>query len=492
MRLFTLLLIGCVSVQATAADINVPADQATIQAAINVAVSGVDEVVVAPGNYPELINLLGKAITVRSSGGPDVTTIDGTGLGGSVISCITGEVNDTIIQGFTITGGIGTVSGTNLVGGGLFVDGAGPMVIDCTFTSMTTALGGAAYFADNFAFAFESVLLDCRFLNNTATKIGSGGGAMINVVAKVKLYNCLFRGNTGDLGGAIIASTGMVTATNCVFYENTALSAGSVVHNLGTIGFRSCILWNNLPAGSPITFLNSAGLLYNDIQFVSGSGTGTINVDPKFVDPANGDFHLQTISPCINAGEPTLSAPIVFDLDGDDRVQQCRVDIGIDETPLFLNDCNGNGIADSCDLFDATSFDCNFNLIPDECETDCNGNGIDDACDLANGTSPDFNNNGIPDECEPDCNNNGFPDFIDIAFGFSLDVNLNGIPDECECPADIDVSGLVNVTDLLALLAAWGPNPGHPADFTGPGDVPDGQVTVTDLLALLAAWGACP
>ena len=51
----------------------------------------------------------------------------------------------------------------------------------------------------------------------------------------------------------------------------------------------------------------------------------------------------------------------------------------------------------------------------------------------------------------------------------------------------------VNVTDLLALLAAWGPNPGHPADFTSPGNgPPDGQVTVTDLLALLAAWGACP
>ncbi len=30
------------------------------------------------------------------------------------------------------------------------------------------------------------------------------------------------------------------------------------------------------------------------------------------------------------------------------------------------------------------------------------------------------------------------------------------------------------------------------ADITGPGDVPDGNVNVTDLLALLAAWGACP
>ena len=36
-------------------------------------------------------------------------------------------------------------------------------------------------------------------------------------------------------------------------------------------------------------------------------------------------------------------------------------------------------------------------------------------------------------------------------------------------------------------LAAWGDNPGHPADFTG-----DGTVGVEDFLALLANWGACP
>ena len=42
------------------------------------------------------------------------------------------------------------------------------------------------------------------------------------------------------------------------------------------------------------------------------------------------------------------------------------------------------------------------------------------------------------------------------------------------------------VADLLMLLAAWGPNPGHPADFDG-----DGMVGFSDLLALLAAWGPC-
>ena len=52
MRWFTLLLVGCVSVRASAADINVPADHSTIQAAIVAANTG-DVVIVAPGTYPE-------------------------------------------------------------------------------------------------------------------------------------------------------------------------------------------------------------------------------------------------------------------------------------------------------------------------------------------------------------------------------------------------------------------------------------------------------
>jgi len=55
------------------------------------------------------------------------------------------------------------------------------------------------------------------------------------------------------------------------------------------------------------------------------------------------------------------------------------------------------------------------------------------------------------------------------------------------CSADISGDTFINVTDLLALLAAWGPNPGHAADINC-----DGNVNVTDLLALLAAWGVCP
>ncbi len=55
------------------------------------------------------------------------------------------------------------------------------------------------------------------------------------------------------------------------------------------------------------------------------------------------------------------------------------------------------------------------------------------------------------------------------------------------CPWDLDGGGDVGINDFLSLLAAWGPNPGHPADFDG-----DGAVGITDFLDLLANWGPCP
>jgi hypothetical protein len=69
------------------------------------------------------------------------------------------------------------------------------------------------------------------------------------------------------------------------------------------------------------------------------------------------------------------------------------------------------------------------------------------------------------------------------------DSNGNGTADDCEptCPADLNADGIVGITDLLALLGAWGPGPGDPADLDG-----DGIVGITDLLALLSTWGACP
>ncbi len=58
------------------------------------------------------------------------------------------------------------------------------------------------------------------------------------------------------------------------------------------------------------------------------------------------------------------------------------------------------------------------------------------------------------------------------------------------CAADIYKDGIVDVLDLMVVLAKWG-TADLAADITGPYGVPDGVVDVQDLLAVLSAWGPC-
>jgi hypothetical protein len=66
-------------------------------------------------------------------------------------------------------------------------------------------------------------------------------------------------------------------------------------------------------------------------------------------------------------------------------------------------------------------------------------------------------------------------------FGDVEDYTLIIVEGQAE-PADINGDGVVDVQDLLIVLADWGGTSG-PADING-----DGVVDVQDLLLLLAAW----
>ena len=106
---------------------------------------------------------------------------------------------------------------------------------------------------------------------------------------------------------------------------------------------------------------------------------------------------------------------------------------------IGITDCNNNGIDDLVDIANQTSFDCDQNSVPDECQPDCDGDGWIDACD----NDPDVDGDGIPDNCEPDCNANSLPDDFEIEQGIAQDCNGNGIPDECDLMNDplVDCDG---------------------------------------------------
>ena len=109
--------------------IRVPVDKATIQAAILSASNG-DTVLVSPGLYRERIDFSGKAITVKSLSGPDVTAIDG-GQTGPVVSFVQREGANSVLQGFTVQNGGGAFNGQG-EGGGITVEGASPPLVGIT------------------------------------------------------------------------------------------------------------------------------------------------------------------------------------------------------------------------------------------------------------------------------------------------------------------------------------------------------------------------
>ena len=127
----------------------------SIQTAIDNAVD-TDEIVVAPGTYFETIDFVGKAITLRSSDGPEVTTIDAQQMG-SVVTCDSGEGPDTVLEGFTITGGNASQ------GGGMRNFQSSPTVTNCTFSGNVATIQGGGMHNSN---SSSPTVTNCTFSRN--------------------------------------------------------------------------------------------------------------------------------------------------------------------------------------------------------------------------------------------------------------------------------------------------------------------------------------
>jgi hypothetical protein len=156
--ILTIGLILLLSAGATAGTIQVPDDYATIQAGIDAATNG-DTVLVAENTYYENIDFKGKAITVASHFlvDGDTTHINNTIINGSqpsdpdkgsVVSFVSGEDTTSVIYGFTITGGTGTLySSTERVGGGIYCKNSSARIahnkiVNNSFTHNQSCFGG--------------------------------------------------------------------------------------------------------------------------------------------------------------------------------------------------------------------------------------------------------------------------------------------------------------------------------------------------------------
>jgi predicted outer membrane repeat protein len=224
-------------------------------------------------------------------------------------------------------------------GGAIFLKYSNASFEHCTFYHNMAigdddGMGGAVYginlnnttfrnckFIDNYAFgsggavrlsaADNTVFENCVFLNNHC-KYG-GGAISFGGVSNTLLLRCLFAGNyTEYSSGGAIHTIGPVENVlvfqHCTLTENSAISGdgGAVELTYTNASFVNCIVWDNPGAYSDGIYLDmdgSAEINYSDLSMPDGAtGSNNINLNPVFVNAGEGDYRLQSGSPCIDAG----------------------------------------------------------------------------------------------------------------------------------------------------------------------------------------------
>lgn len=274
-KMTLLILLGIVFGTVQAATIHVPANYSTIQAGIDASVNG-DIVLVAPGTYVENIRFNGKAITLKSAQGPEVTVIDGGSPAdpdfGSAILLMDGETFSSSVQGFTISQGTGTKFGSsslNKYGGGICCYDTSPYILDNIITGNTADYGGGIYSSKTQTLIYgnrieynldagagggfygTATIQNCHIEGNTAYSGGglgmrsagnvtnnyftknscerTGGAMFINMTFGLNINNNYFYDNSAERGAAIGCSdNGNATVKNNVFRENRSTLAGGV------------------------------------------------------------------------------------------------------------------------------------------------------------------------------------------------------------------------------------------------------------------------
>ncbi|MFH1370678.1 MAG: peptidylprolyl isomerase [Planctomycetota bacterium] len=265
----------------------------TIQKAIDT-INEPGHVVPAPATYTGAGNVdldfKGKAITVRAIEPRDANTVTKT-----VIDCqgsstgqhrafyfYSNEDADSVVKGLTIT------NGYQALGGAIFCQNSSPTIQNCNIINNTASVYGGGIYCYN----SDAVISNCTFSDNTA--LSRGGAIHCNYYSGVTVGNSILWNNTAALGHEIALASSSLPSTITVSYSNIDGGKAEVYADAGCSA-----VW----------------------------GPGNLDIDPRFVDAANGDYHLQSrqgqwedangwkqgarTSPCIETGNP--GSGIVFE-----------------------------------------------------------------------------------------------------------------------------------------------------------------------------------
>jgi hypothetical protein len=533
-------LLACLP--AAADTLRVPEDHPTIQAAIDAATDG-DDVLVAPGVYTERIDLLGKAITVHSVDGADATTIDGGGAG-TVVTCVNGEGRDTVLDGFTITGGAAeegagllavdagpTVTACHFIanvamwdGGGIRCERGDPVITDCRFTSNGSFNGAGLSFrhgnavVERCVFRFNVTtgwysaglhaagsgridITDCRFSDNLMEFHDSYGAGIAVGTDVATITGCTFERNRARHGGAVSAFTDVLTVTDCVFEDNVGVAGGAMDLDSGVVAVAGCTFRRN----------RHIGVLTGDVELTLADCRFEENVGGALTQFGHGyPYEVSSVvaERCVFERNTAWCGSAV------DRVPFRNRMMLLDCTFIGNESVESGAICDTSDAYPLRLIRCTFignHATRDEGGAVTSlGPGIEvEDCVFRANSAADTGGAVFTWQGSSTITRCTFEDNVATAgggvFGYSpttvvvSDSTFCGnVPDDADgdwtdgggnvfcCPGDVDGSGAVDAGDLVLLLAAWGACQGCAEDVTG-----DGVVDTADLVTLLGAWGDC-
>jgi uncharacterized repeat protein (TIGR01451 family) len=341
------------------------------------------------------------SLSQRDLNDPDNETIlSGVGVPAHYVVTASGLDQNTILDGFTITGAssyIGAVRiekanltvkncliiGNDIVGSyGIYANESGFTVAGCTIQD-NTSRGIYADFNNN------NTLPETRIENSIIRNNGTAGIFLYRVNSPVVIANSRIHNNSSlgiDIeksflppvvtgcrifanGSGIYDNNAPATIINNWIYKNGvygiyfAIPKSVTIRNNTIVGssrgiylpsgtaptITSCIIWGNS------TQLSGCDATYSCIQNYSGSGTGNIKTDPCFTYLLDSnDFHLKPNSLCIDVGDPCFTDSSDKDIDGEPRISfgktATQVDMGADELYRPKADFNHDDIVNFIDF----------------------------------------------------------------------------------------------------------------------------------------------